>query len=318
AENPMLGLLIGILTTSLVQSSSTTTSIVVGLVGGGLFSIEQAIPIVMGANVGTSITNTVVSLGHIRNKDEFRKAFGAATVHDIFNFLTVAVLMPLQMQFNLLGRIAYTIEQLFEKGGGFTFTGPIKLVVDPVVGLLEWAMMENGWVMLIGALVILLVSLRSIVTIMKTLMIEKLQEVFNKVIFRSPAVSMLAGVVLTAIVQSSSVTTSLIVPLAATGVVTLKQVLPFTMGANIGTTFTALLAALVTAEVSAITVALTHLMFNILGIGIFLPFMKVPAFLADRLAFVSAEQRWFPFVLVPLVFIGIPLVVLIFSGGGLQ
>ena len=83
-SNPFVGLFIGILATSLVQSSSTVTSLTVGIVAGGGLTVAGAIPIVLGANVGTSITNTIVSLGHIARKDEFERAMGAATVHDLF------------------------------------------------------------------------------------------------------------------------------------------------------------------------------------------------------------------------------------------
>ena len=86
ATNPFAGLIVGIMATALIQSSSTVTSIIVGLVAGGL-PVSIAVPMVMGSNLGTTITNTIVSLGHIGNKEEFRKAFAAATIHDFFNLL---------------------------------------------------------------------------------------------------------------------------------------------------------------------------------------------------------------------------------------
>ena len=101
ATNPFVALLIGTLATALVQSSSTVTSVVVGLVAGGL-PIEIAIPMVMGANIGTTVTNTLVSLGHIRKKSEFRRAFAAATVHDFFNLMCVVIFLPLEIIFGFL------------------------------------------------------------------------------------------------------------------------------------------------------------------------------------------------------------------------
>ena len=86
-SNPFVGLFVGILATSLVQSSSTTTSIVVGMVGSGVITVSSGVYIVMGANIGTTVTNTLVSLGHFTRRDEFRRAVGAATVHDFFNFI---------------------------------------------------------------------------------------------------------------------------------------------------------------------------------------------------------------------------------------
>ncbi|UCD16467.1 MAG: Na/Pi cotransporter family protein, partial [Candidatus Zixiibacteriota bacterium] len=79
-SHPIVGLFIGILATSIIQSSSTTTSIVVGMVAGGLLSIDGAIPIVMGANIGTTVTNTIVSLTHITKSREFQRAFSGAIV----------------------------------------------------------------------------------------------------------------------------------------------------------------------------------------------------------------------------------------------
>ncbi|CAG5136853.1 unnamed protein product [Candidula unifasciata] len=96
-KNPVAGVMIGVLVTVLVQSSSTSTSVVVSMVGAGILNIKTAIPIVMGANIGTSVTNTIVAMGQIGNRDEFRRAFAGGTVHDMFNWLTVLVLLPVEV-----------------------------------------------------------------------------------------------------------------------------------------------------------------------------------------------------------------------------
>lgn len=95
ASHPVAGLMIGLVATALIQSSSTVTSIIVGLVAGGL-PVQIAIPMVMGANIGTTVTNTLVSLGHLRCKEEFKRAFASATVHDFFNLLAVLIFLPLE------------------------------------------------------------------------------------------------------------------------------------------------------------------------------------------------------------------------------
>ena len=95
-NNPVSGLMVGVLVTVLVQSSSTSTSICITMVGAGLLTVKQAIPIIMGANIGTSVTSTIVALGQAGDRNEFRRSFAAATVHDMFNFLTVAVLLPIE------------------------------------------------------------------------------------------------------------------------------------------------------------------------------------------------------------------------------
>ena len=86
-SNPLIGLLIGVLATSLIQSSSSTTSMIVIMVGAGSISFENAVPMIMGANIGTTITNTLVALAHINKSDEFKRALAGSTAHD---FLTCA------------------------------------------------------------------------------------------------------------------------------------------------------------------------------------------------------------------------------------
>ena len=119
--NPLVGLFIGILATSIVQSSSSTTSIVVGLVAGGALNVANAIPIVMGANIGTSVTNLLVSLTQIKRNIEFRRALAAAIVHDFFNVLAVLVLFPIQIMTDFLGMTATFLGQAFQHIGGLTF-----------------------------------------------------------------------------------------------------------------------------------------------------------------------------------------------------
>ncbi len=90
-------MLVGVLVTVLVQSSSTSTSIFITMVAAELLTVKQAIRLIMGANIGTSVTSTIVALGQSGNRNEFRRAFAAATVHDMFNFLNVLVLLPLEV-----------------------------------------------------------------------------------------------------------------------------------------------------------------------------------------------------------------------------
>jgi sodium-dependent phosphate cotransporter len=88
--------MIGIMGTVLVQSSSTFTSIIVAAIGAGM-EVHVAIPMLMGANIGTSVTNTLVAMTQIGNKKEFERAFSAATVHDMFNWSTVIVLFTIEV-----------------------------------------------------------------------------------------------------------------------------------------------------------------------------------------------------------------------------
>jgi len=105
-NNSVAGMLVGVLVTVLVQSSSTSTSIVITMVAAELLTVKQAIPLIMGANIGTSVTSTIVAMGQIGQVDEFQRAFAAATVHDMFNFLSVIVMLPTEAATGLLFRIS--------------------------------------------------------------------------------------------------------------------------------------------------------------------------------------------------------------------
>jgi sodium-dependent phosphate cotransporter len=306
-SNPFVGLFIGILATSIVQSSSTTTSMTVGLVAGGGLDVEHAIPIIIGANIGTSVTNTLVALGHIGRSSEFKRAFAAATVHDFFNVLSVLIIFPLQMWTDFLGRMSMFLGEKFADVGGFKLFNPLKTIVKPSVKLITSLTHESGTLMLIIAVILLFAALRYIVKNLKALVIGKVEVFFTSTLFRDAGRSFMLGLVLTVIVQSSSITTSLAVPLAGAGILTLTQIFPMTLGANVGTTITAILAALVTGEVTAITVAFAHLLFNITGILILWPGKWLPIYLAEGLAGATVKSKWIPVVYILLVFFLLPL-----------
>ena len=117
-NNPIAGLFVGILGTVLVQSSSASTSVVVGLVASGALGVDAAVPMIMGANIGTTVTNTLVSLGSIRQSDEFKRAFAAATVHDFFNLLAVLILLPIELATGVLSSIAESITEALGGSAG--------------------------------------------------------------------------------------------------------------------------------------------------------------------------------------------------------
>jgi sodium-dependent phosphate cotransporter len=310
-SSPMLGLVIGIIATSLVQSSSVTTSLVVGLVGAGALSLQGAIPMVMGANIGTTVTNTLVSIGHITRKEEFKRAYSASVVHDIFNVMAVLILFPIQVKFNILGRLAESISGKLVGVGGVNFKSPIKAIVQPTADFTADLVGGSPWILIVIAVVLLFVSLNFLVKTLKSVVVGRLQAFFNKVIFKNALTSMALGAVFTILVQSSSITTSLIIPLAGAGLLNLYQVFPYTLGANIGTTVTAILASLATGQASAVIVALAHLLFNILGIVIIWPIRSVPIKLAQMMADLCIRNRLLPIVFVLLFFYGIPLAVIL-------
>jgi solute carrier family 34 (sodium-dependent phosphate cotransporter) len=127
-SSPLAGLFVGVLATVLVQSSSVTTATIVGLVASGVVDVATAVPMIMGANIGTTGTNTIVSVAHIRRSEEFRRAFAAATMHDFFNLIAVAVLLPLELLTRFLSRSAEAVATFIAGGNGLggSFESPIK------------------------------------------------------------------------------------------------------------------------------------------------------------------------------------------------
>jgi sodium-dependent phosphate cotransporter len=309
ASNPLLGLFVGILATTLVQSSSTTTSLVVALVGSGSMPIETAIPIVMGANIGTSVTNTLVSLGHVTRGQEFERAFAASTVHDFFNILAVVVIFPLQIATNFLGTLSSQMANFFAEVGGLTFASPLKLLTEPAVKVAATLLDGHPWLLLISALAIMFTSLRYLVVALKAIVLGRVEAFFDQTLFANAGRAMLFGLLITVLVQSSSITTSLAVPLAGAGILTLMQIFPYTLGANIGTTITAILAALAVGEISAVTVAFAHLLFNVCGIAVIWPMpalRRIPVRLAEVFAPIAADRRWIAVVYILVCFYAVP------------
>ncbi len=308
-SNPFVGLLVGILTTSVIQSSSVTTSVLVALVGGGSLTITNAIPIVMGANIGTTVTNTLVSFGHITRKEEFRKAFASATVHDFFNVSTIIVLFPLEMKFHFLEKTATILAQKFSDIGGLSFVSPLQFITRPVSSQILSVLGPK--ISIFVSLAFLFIALWQLVTSIRYFTMDKFQTLLNQYLFRNDASSFLLGLALTSTVQSSSVTTSIVVPLAGSGLLRLEQIYPYTLGANIGTTVTAILASLVTGQVSGVTIAFCHSLFNIAGTSIFYPARRIPLTCARTLANVAAQRKIVAIIFVVLSFYVIP-VLLIF------
>ncbi len=308
--NPLVGLFIGILATSVIQSSSSTTSIVVGLVAGGALNVANAIPIIMGANIGTSVTNLLVSLTQIRRDLEFRRALSAAIVHDFFNLLAVLILFPLQYFTNFIGRVAAFMGENFQHIGGLRFLSPIKGLTQPPVDVLKGWFGEHPWILFALSLVFLLLALTRMVKSLKILVVKKAEVWFDRYLFKTAWRAFLVGLLLTAMVQSSSITTSLAVPMAGAGMLTLIQIFPYTLGANVGTTVTAILAALVTGNLSAIIVAFSHLLFNLSGILFWWPLKAVPISLAEKFAKVAMKKKLIPILYIIVVFFLIPISVI--------
>ena len=319
-SNPFVGLFIGILATSLVQSSSTVTSMTVSIVAGGGLNIAGAIPIVMGANIGTSVTNTIVSLGSVTRKEEFRRAMAGATVHDFFNFFVVALLFPLELAFQFVSTPAAHLTDALAGIGGTTLLSPVAEVVEPIAGFIIQLAGESGLIVLGVGLAFLFISLRYLVKLLRSLVLGRSENLLHRYIFGRPIVSLGFGILITFLVQSSSITTSITVPLVGAGILTVTQIFPFVVGANIGTTMTAIVAALVLASggtatgIAALKVAFAHLFFNLYGTILFVPvrpLRNIPIQLAHKLGDLAVKNRIYAFGYVLGTFFLLPLVTIL-------
>lgn len=319
ALNPYVGLVIGIVSTALIQSSSTVTSLIVGMVAGGL-PVSIAVPMVMGSNIGTTVTNTLVSLGHMRKKNEFRRAFAAATVHDFFNLLAVVIFLPLEIMFGLIERCADVIASLLVGGTNVSMSGInfISAMTSPLVDAIEKTALflpspYAGLLMVVVGLLLIFFSITYVGKLLRVLMVGKAKEVMHHAIGKGPMTGILSGSLITVFVQSSSTTTSLMVPLAGAGTFTLRQIYPFMLGANIGTTVTALLAATAVSgamEIPAMQIALVHVLYNCFAVLFIygIPFLReLPLRGAERLSRLASKKKWYAAVWIFGVFLMLPL-----------
>jgi len=319
--NPFVGLMIGILATTLIQSSSVSTAMIVGLVAApeNPLPLMNAVPMIMGANIGTTVTNTLVSLAHMGRRVEFVRAFSVATCHDFFNFLAVAILLPIELLTGAISRTAIYLAARTGGLGGIEYTSPVDQAVKVGVAPLQAFSVVmfptgagSGIVLLAISGVLIYLTLMLIVKVMRSAMESRMERFVTRSLGSSMVLSVAVGLVATVMVQSSSITTSLMVPLAGAGLLTLEQAFPVTVGANLGTTITALLASLAASGPNAqagLTIALVHLLFNVAGTLLVLPFPRIralPIAAARALAGVAARSRVWAIVYVMILFYGIP------------
>lgn len=301
--NPLSGVAAGILATVLVQSSSVSTATIVALVGAGTLGLPAAVPMIMGANIGTTVTNTLAALGNIRRSEEFRRGFAGATMHDMFNLLAVAILLPLELTTRFLSRAAVWLTERLRgtELDAVPPPSPIRRAVKAPVNLLERGLdpaaigLIAGVLLLAIGLTLIFLSLGFITKNMRTLVAGTVERTMNRVIGRGGgSVGILVGIAVTVAVQSSTITTSILVPLVAAGILTLRNAYPITLGANVGTTITALLASLAVLRPEGLAIALVHTLFNLTALALLYPVPQVrmvPVRAAEWLAGQAVARR---------------------------
>uniref|UniRef100_A0A8C7MTB2 Solute carrier family 34 member 2 n=1 Tax=Oncorhynchus kisutch TaxID=8019 RepID=A0A8C7MTB2_ONCKI len=397
-SNPLAGLVIGVLVTLLVQSSSTSSSIVVSMVSSGLLQVQMAVPVIMGTNIGTSVTNTLVAMTQAGDRNKFRRAFAGATVHDFFNWLSVLVFLPLEVASGYMYKLTKLLVDSFNIQGGEKTPELLHVITDPLTKaiieldksvisgiatgdpaarnkslILKWCKtftnvvkkhanntpninqhvtqtcnvcppstgnhifvnvdlsdLAIGLILLALSLLVLCSCLILIVKLLNSMLKGQVAMVIKKVLntdFPFPFgwvtgyIAILVGAGMTFIVQSSSVFTSAITPLVGIGVISIERAYPLSLGANIGTTTTAILAAMAAPGdtlANALQIALIHFVFNVSGIILWypIPFTRIPIRLAKALGDITAEYRWFAGVYIISCFFLLPLFVFGLSMAG--
>jgi sodium-dependent phosphate cotransporter len=268
----------------------------------------------------------LAALGSLRNRENFRRAFAGATMHDMFNLLAVAVLLPLELATKVLSRSALWLTELL-RGTEISAPGksPIRTAVKFPVGLIQDGVASLGAASLFSALTLLVfglaaifVALATITKNMRQLVAGNIERSMNKLVGRGGGVAGIGvGLMVTVAVQSSTITTSILVPLVAAGVLTLRNAFPITLGANVGTTITALLASLAVTRPEGLAIALVHTLFNLFALILIYPIPAIrwlPVQAASWFATRAANNRLLVIVYVGGVFIVIPLILIVTLG----
>jgi len=218
------GFLLGAAVTAVIQSSSATTVMVVGFVNSGIMTLKQAVGVIMGSNVGTTVTAWILSLSGLEG-DSF-----------LIKFFKPSTLAPL---IGIIGIILYMGKSEKRKGIGTIMLGFMALMtgMDLMSSSMSFLKSE-AW--------------------FADLMIS----------FTNPIVGILFGAVLTAIIQSSSASVGILQGLCVTGAVTYGAAIPIILGQNIGTCVTAMMGA-IGANRNARRTAMVHLLFNVVGVLMF-------------------------------------------------
>lgn len=310
--DPFVGLFIGLLTTAIIQSSSTTSTMTVAMVATGTLTIQESVPIILGANVGTTLTSTIVALGFISDRFAFRKAISAGVIHDFYNIILVIILFPLELYYGILSKSSLFLQEFLLGNGSLNTNFRLDKLFDFGLTAFFVDLVGNQFVMMFIALIGLFSSIKLLTNVIQRSIIGDSRNKLRSFLFEKPFKSFGWGVAITAAIQSSSVTTSLVVPLVATQKLKLRNVFPFIIGANLGTTITALIAASFSSKI-ALSIALTHLLVNLFGAILFMSFGKLRAYLVSftkRFSIVFTTRRilglayiLFTFFLIPFLLI---------------
>lgn len=274
-DDTLTGVFAGWFGTALLQSSGAFDSIIVAFVSVGVMPVSIAVATIIGAEVGTTVTTQLVAVvGYFRQeRKRFRTSFSVAMLHYWYNFCTLAIFFSFEYFFHTFTNIAEVGSSFFSKIPALMEIPSIFSLITPWVEfVLEYIPAWLGFIVGCG---LLLLSLKNCEKYLSATFAGELSGSLIRSTFGSTARAFLAGLAFTILVPSTSVMISMLIPLVTTGVIDKENyILPYILGANIGTVFDVMLAALATGNPAAIGVWLVHLTINVLGALIFLPLAR--------------------------------------------
>ncbi|EYC03513.1 hypothetical protein Y032_0093g2633 [Ancylostoma ceylanicum] len=371
-NDPISAVVVGMLATVVLQSATTTTNVLVGMVAADMITVHEAIPVMIGSELGGTLVNAIVSLAYSGKPEQFRRAFAAATLGDVFNICCIFVILPLELATGFIEEFSWLIVDPLIAEQGISFktldllTDPVnRMVLEvneaelrnatidddyfapdhsfvyrcvfkngsriykcPYTHLFAYSSFSDsliGWIVLVISIAVLVFCLIGIVYLIQTLLKGPLAKYVRGLLSREcpgrwrPCTGytvMLVGLIITLAIQSNNIFNSSLTPLVGSGVISLEQMYPLILGANIGGSFSAVLAAL-TADGSrfekTLHMAVCQVLYNIIGTFMFylIPWTrKLPTFLARRLGEITDQYRWFIVVFILMFFVLIPGVVI--------
>lgn len=268
------GVFAGWITTALLHSSGAFDSIIVAFVSSGVMPLSLAVATIIGAEIGTTVTPLLVSvIGYIRKKAQLSASFNVTMSHVLYNLFTLLLFYPAELFFGVFTDIAQMGSAIFVRAGWLRNIPDLLDIATPWINLLLEFI--PAWVGLILGGVILVVALWGVERYMTAIFSMPKSWNLIRATFARPHRAFIAGFLFTIVVPSTTVMVSLLVPLAASGVIRADYyILPYILGANIGTVFDVMIAALATGDPVSLGVWLVHLSINVIGALIFFPLLK--------------------------------------------
>ena len=282
----------GWISTALLHSSGAFDSIICAFTSSGVMPLNLSVATIIGAEIGTTVTPFLISvLERLKGKGESRAAFNVTMSHVLYNLFTLAIFYPMELFFGTFTKIAKWGSHQFVK---ITWLNAVPDLLDTITPWVKPLLGYIGpWAGLVGGGVLLLVALGAVEKYMTAIFSMPRSWNLIRSTFTRPKRAFLAGFIFTLLVPSTTVMVSLLIPLATSGVIKAEYyILPYILGANIGTVFDVMIAAMATGDPIALGVWLVHLTINVVGAMLFTPILDPFARLTTRVAdYVSKDPK---------------------------